>query len=75
MYIIKKISFDNSENTVGSAVYSAIIGYGEDLNKVTKFIEEEDKKLKHYTGWNGGIYPKLEYEKLTNNIDKIEFTK
>lgn len=63
MYLISKISFDNMENSISSAIYEnyegIIIGTDKD---VQIWLENNKQSAKLYKGWDGNEYP---YYKVT----------
>lgn len=63
LYLVSKISFDNMENTISSAIYEnyegIIIGTDKD---VQIWLENNKQFAKLYKGWDGKEYP---YYKVT----------
>lgn len=64
LYLVSKISFDNMENTISSAIYEnyegIIIGTDKD---VQIWLENNKQSAKLYKGWDGKEYP---YYKVTS---------
>lgn len=68
MIIIVKLDFDSLENHL--PYHYSFVGYAEDEKTADKWIEENDKRLYKFKGWNGRVYPayvKIPVEKISLN--------
>lgn len=61
IYVIIKVSFDNSENHIGNAIYKEIIGTTLDEQVAIRECENLEKSTKKYKGWDGDFYPYYKY--------------
>lgn len=67
-----KIGFDGLENNIGNAIYEELLGTFTEKGSLSArgnasiFISELPP-MKHYAGWDGNVYPKIEIRKIKIN--------